>query len=125
MQQPPSPIAGPQVFNPIDFSSGNGHNGNGNGINGSEKQGAETRNRTDIYRIHNSPKTGERLLAAGATWELIQDSEAYRKGKVDVGDVIQRLKGSVKCDGTGPAFREGEIWRAIEESVRVGGDELI
>ena len=76
-------------------------------------------------RIHRSPDTGEKLLAAGATWDMIQGHELYRKGMVDVADVSARLKGKSVCDGTGPAFREGEVRRAIEESVAGGSDELI
>ena len=104
--RPPSPVAGPQTFAPTDFR-------------------ADPIEHAISYRTQYSEETGERLLTAGATWELIQASEAYRKGTVDVGDVIRRLKGSARCDGSGPAFKEGEVRRAIEESVSVGGDELI
>ena len=72
-----------------------------------------------------NPSTGEKLLAAGATWDLIQGHELYRRGLVDVEDVCERLKERATCDGSGPAFAEGEVRRAIEESVAGGTDELI
>lgn len=102
----PSPVAGPQTFSPTDFR-------------------ADPTEHVVGHRIQHSEGTGERLLTAGATWEFIQASEAYQKDTIDVGDVIKRLKGIARCDGSGPAFREGDVKRAIEESVSVGGDELI
>ena len=77
------------------------------------------------HRIVFSPATGERLLAPGPTWDLIQSHELYQRGMLDVGDVLERLKESAMCDGSGPAFAEGAVKRAIEESVRGAGDELI
>jgi hypothetical protein len=68
--------------------------------------------------------TGERLLDAGATWDFIQSHESYKAGQVDIGDVADRLKGMAQCNGQGPAFKEGEILRAIEASV-ADRDELI
>jgi AP-1-like transcription factor len=65
------------------------------------------------------------LLAAGATWDLIQSHELFKRGLVDVGDVCERLKRVAKCDGQGPVFEEGDVRRAIEESVAGGSDELI
>jgi AP-1-like factor len=77
------------------------------------------------HRVTICEKTGERLLDAGATWDLIQGHELFKKGLVDIGDVSNRLKGSALCDGQGPAFREGHVLRAIEESAAAGRDELI
>jgi AP-1-like transcription factor len=68
---------------------------------------------------------GKRLLAAGAAWDLIQRHELYRRGMVDIAEVIRRLKGKAACDGRGPAFKEAEVIRAIEESAQSGSDELI
>ena len=78
-----------------------------------------------VHRLHTSAATGEKLLSASQTWDLIQSIESVKKGRVDVGDVIARLKSKVTCDGSGPAFGEREIRRAVEESVGGGGDELI
>ena len=77
------------------------------------------------HRIDISAATGERLLATGAAWELIQGHELYRRGLVDIGEVCDRLKEKILCDGTGPTFEEGEVIKAIEDSVGAAGDELI
>jgi len=77
------------------------------------------------HRIQISAKTGERLLATGAAWELIQSHELYRRGAVDIGEVCDRLKEKVLCDGSGPTFAEGDVIKAIEDSVGAAGDELI
>ena len=70
-------------------------------------------------------RAGQRLLPAGATWELIQGHELFRRGQLDIADVCRRLKGRASCDGRGPAFKEAEVLRAIEESTIAGSDELI
>lgn len=77
------------------------------------------------HRVVISDKTGERLLNARATWDMIQDHPLFQKGLVDIGDVCNRLKGFEKCDGQGPVFEEGLVKKAIEESVGCGNDELI
>ena len=77
------------------------------------------------HRIAISATTGERLLATGAAWELIQGHELYRKGLVDLGEVADRLREKVLCDGAGPTFAESEVLKAIEDSVGAAGDELI
>lgn len=77
------------------------------------------------HRIAISATTGERLLATGAVWELIQGHELYRSGKVDLGEVCDRLREKVLCDGAGPSFPESEIIKAIEDSIGTSGDELI
>ncbi|KAF2757351.1 hypothetical protein EJ05DRAFT_476624 [Pseudovirgaria hyperparasitica] len=65
------------------------------------------------------------LLGAGAAWDLIQSHPLVEKGLVDIADVCERLKGVVKCEGQGPVYEESLVWRAVEESNRGGGDELI
>ncbi|KAF2420990.1 hypothetical protein EJ08DRAFT_673061 [Tothia fuscella] len=65
------------------------------------------------------------MLPAGATWDLIQSHPLVRQGFVDIADVCERLRGAARCDGTGPVFSEREVRRAVEESRRAGGDELI
>ncbi|KAF4760618.1 hypothetical protein HAV15_005595 [Penicillium sp. str.  len=77
------------------------------------------------HRLTVCPITGERLLDAGATWDLIQKHELFQRGQLDIGDVTDRLKGMSQCDGQGPAFKEGQVLKAIEESAAVGRDELI
>ncbi|KAG9233497.1 hypothetical protein BJ875DRAFT_378507 [Amylocarpus encephaloides] len=81
-------------------------------------------NKTPSHRIVTS-ESGERLYAAGATWDYIIKHPLYSRGLVDVGDVSERLKLVAKCDGQGPVFEEHEILRAIEQSVASGNDELL
>ncbi|KAI9805377.1 MAG: hypothetical protein M1833_005831 [Piccolia ochrophora] len=82
-------------------------------------------NKIPSHRIVVSEATGERLLAAGATWDFIQEHDLFKKGLVDVGDVCERLKKIAKCDGQGPVFEERDIIEAIEASAASGSDELI
>ena len=77
------------------------------------------------HKITVSRTTGERLLGAGATWDFIQAHPSFKAGLVDIGDVSERLKKVFQCDGQGPVFAEGDIKRAIEDSVAAGSDELI
>ncbi|MCJ1480025.1 hypothetical protein MMC06_000179 [Schaereria dolodes] len=107
---PPSPIAGPLTYSPTDFQ---------------EAVGLDPSAHPLSHRIFRSESTGEKLLASGATWDMIQGHELFRRGMVDVEDVHTRLKGRAVCDGNGPAFKEGDVRKAIEESVLAGGDELI
>lgn len=102
-----SPLPRPQSYSPTDFAA--------------HARSSNPSNR----RIVRNASTGERLLATGATWDLIQGHELFRQGLVDVGDVCERLKARAVCDGSGPAFAEGEVRRAVEESVAGGSDELI
>ncbi|KAK3336851.1 hypothetical protein B0T19DRAFT_437565 [Cercophora scortea] len=81
-------------------------------------------NKTPSHRIVTSDD-GERLLAAGATWDLIINHDLFKRGLVDIGDVSDRLKSLAKCDGQGPVFEERAILEAIELSVASGSDELI
>lgn len=105
---PDSPISGPQTYSPsTTFHTAQSLSGNGS------------------HRLHTSETTGERLLSTNATWDLIYNHEMFRKGMVDVGELCERLKDRAICDGTGPAFTESEIKKAIEDSVAGAGDELI
>lgn len=103
----PSPIHGPQTYSPTDFQAAVGE-----------------ANHPLSFEDFGGPE-GNRLLAVGATWDYIINHESYQKGHVDVADVHRRLKGRAACDGRGPAFKESEVLRAIEESVICGNDELI
>lgn len=82
-------------------------------------------NKTPSHRITTSEETGEKLFAAGATWDYIIGHPLYQKGMVDVGDVSERLKGAARCDGQGPVFEERDIVEAIEKSVASGNDSLL
>ncbi|KAI1760214.1 hypothetical protein GGR53DRAFT_95691 [Hypoxylon sp. FL1150] len=108
MSSPPPTTTGPMQYSPTDFYSDLLQN---------------HANKTPSHRIVESG--GERLLAAGATWDYIINHELFKKGRVDVGDVSLRLKSQAKCDGQGPVFEERVILQAIEESVASGSDELL
>lgn len=81
-------------------------------------------NKTPSHRITTSEE-GQKLFAAGATWDYIIGHPLYQKGMVDVGDVSDRLKGAARCDGQGPVFEERDIVEAIEKSVASGNDSLL
>jgi hypothetical protein len=68
--------------------------------------------------------TGEKLLGPGATWDLIQNHELFKRGEVDIGMVTENLKGLAQCDGQGPAFKESQVRLAIEQSA-AERDELL
>lgn len=72
-----------------------------------------------------SPNYESNMLSASATWDLLQSHPLYLQGAVDIGEVCERLKKMVKCEGTGPMFEEEEVRRVIEEVGRSGDDELI
>jgi hypothetical protein len=107
----PTPLAshGPMRYSPTDFYT--------NVLYAHE-------NKTPSHRIVTSDN-GERLLAAGATWDYIIKHPLYVRGLVNVGDVSERLKKCAKCDGQGPVFEESAIVDAIEKSVASGSDELL
>ena len=105
----PLPNAGPMQYSPKDFY-------------------------TDVLQAHDNKvpshrvvttETGERLFAAGATWDYIIKHPLYVRGLVDVGDVSERLKVAARCDGQGPVFEERAIIDAIEKSIASGTDELL
>lgn len=100
---------GPMQYNPTDFYS--------NVL-------ALHPNKTPSHRVVTSD-SGERLYAAGATWDFIIGHDLYKKGLVDIADISNRLKHQAKCDGQGPVFEERAITAAIEESVASGSDELL
>ncbi|KIH94660.1 bzip transcription factor [Sporothrix brasiliensis 5110] len=80
--------------------------------------------KTPSHRIATSD-SGERLLGAGATWDLIIGHESFKRGLIDVADISNRLKNQAKCDGQGPVFEERAILNAIEQSVGSGSDSLL
>ncbi|KAF2654151.1 hypothetical protein K491DRAFT_601400 [Lophiostoma macrostomum CBS 122681] len=87
---------------------------NGSVVNTADKEHAASRRRTRGKEV-----------PANQTWDLIQSHPLVKQGLVDIADVCERLKGAAKCDGHGPVFEESTVWRAVEESRRSGGDELI
>ncbi|KND87379.1 Fluconazole resistance protein 3 [Tolypocladium ophioglossoides CBS 100239] len=106
---PEPTTTGPMQYNPTDFYSNVLQN---------------HQNKHPSHRIVTSDD-GERLLAAGATWDFIISHDLYKRGLVDVGDVSERLKNLARCDGQGPVFSEKSIVSAIEQSVASGSDDLL
>lgn len=100
---------GPMSYKPTDFYSNLLENHN---------------EKTPSHRVVKS-ESGERLLAAGAAWDLMQSHELFKKGLVDIQAVSELLKGQAKCDGQGPVFEERAILEAIEQSAASGSDELL
>lgn len=86
---------------------------------------SEHPNRGPLHRITTSPGTGEKLLSAGAAWDLILCHPLYEQGLVDIADISERLKGLAKCDGQGPVFEESTVLEAIQASVGSGSDDLL
>lgn len=82
-------------------------------------------NKTPSHRIVKDPKSGGRLLAAAAAWDLIIAHPLVRQGLVDVAAVSDKLKSQAKCDGQGPVFAEEAITEAIEKSIAGASDELL
>lgn len=106
---PEPTTTGPMEYNPTDFYSNVLQN---------------HQNKFPSHRIVTSDD-GERLLAAGATWDFIINHDLYKRGLVDVGDVSERLKTCARCDGQGPVFSEHSIVLAMEQSVASGSDDLL
>ncbi|KAL4923656.1 putative bZIP transcription factor (Fcr3) [Aspergillus undulatus] len=100
---------GPMVYSPTDFYSD------------LVPAGQSVR----LHRVTYCKESGERLFDAGATWDIIQGHEAFKRGLVDVAGVTRRLKTAAQCDGQGPAFREAQIRQAIEESLVGDVDGLL
>ncbi|PBP24395.1 bZIP transcription factor [Diplocarpon rosae] len=103
------PDAGPMRYSPTDFYT--------------EVLYAHE-NKTPSHRIVTS-ENGDRLLAAGATWDYILKHPSYAMGLIDIANVSERLKTVARCDGQGPVFEERAILEAIENSVASGSDELL
>lgn len=111
-QDPEPTITGPMIYSPTDLHSEPSPDG-------------IPRSQGMHHRLTVCPVTGEKLLDSGATWEFIQQHELFKRGQVDIADIFKRLTGASQCDGQGPAFKEGQVRQAIEESAAMGRDELI
>jgi AP-1-like transcription factor len=106
----PEPMTtGPMRYSPTDFASSvlAGHD-----------------NKSFSHRVAYA-KDGQRLLAAGASWDLIISHELFKRGLVDIGSVSEHLKTRAICDGQGPVFSENDVFEAIEMSVASGSDDLL
>jgi AP-1-like factor len=102
--------AGPMTFSPTDFYT--------DVLYAHE-------NKVPSHRIVVSEETGQRMLAAGATWDYIIAHPLYQDGRVNVATVSEKLKEIAMCDGQGPVFEERAIICAIESSAAEENDELL
>lgn len=93
---------GPMTYRPLDLSS--------------SPNLAANRESKHLHQVTVCPITGEKLLDTGATWDLLQGHELVKCGEVNIENVSRRLRNMAQCNGQGPAFREGEVRRAIKES---------
>ena len=93
---------GPMKFKPMDFSSSSNLVANGDP--------------NALHRTTVCPVTGEKLLDTRATWDLIQGHDLFKRGLVDITRVSDGLKNLAQCNGQGPAFREGEVRKVIEQT---------
>lgn len=112
------PTVGPMRYNPMDLTTSpdlisiqQKANANANANSASTSDGVNP-----LHRVAFCPVTGDKLLGASAAWDLIQGHELAAQGLLDMEGLSARLKGMAQCNGQGPAFREGEVRRAIEES---------
>lgn len=106
---PEPTVTGPMTYKPTEFYN--------NVLEGHV-------NKEPSHRIVTSDD-GERLLAAGATWDYVISHELFKRGLVNVGDVADHLKTAARCDGQGPVFSERAIIDAIHQSVASGSDDLL
>lgn len=107
---PPEPtVTGPMKYKPTDFIQDvlEGHP-----------------NKEPSHRI-TTDASGQRLLAAGATWDYVISHALFKRGLVNVGGVAERLRTAARCDGQGPVFSEKDILEAIHYSVASGSDDLL
>ncbi|KAH7464180.1 hypothetical protein FOMA001_g17800 [Fusarium oxysporum f. sp. matthiolae] len=81
-------------------------------------------NKFPSYRIRTSINDDESLLAVNAAWDLIIGHRLFKRGLVDIGDVIGILKHCTCYNGQGPGFSERTITSAIEQSVARLTDDL-
>lgn len=110
------PTTGPMKYNPLDLTT----SPDLVSIPTNSSDGDQTANGVNSrHRVTFCPVTGDKLLDTSAAWDLIQSHELSVQGLVDMEDLGVRLKGMAQCNGQGPAFREGEVRRAVEESARV------
>lgn len=121
-EQPQPAVTGPMEYTPTDFYSSITSEGSG----WIPHPGSKPLNPQSPlqHRITVCQITGEKLLGPGATWDLIQNHELFKRGEVDIGVVTERLKGLAQCDGQGPAFKESQVRSAIEASA-AERDELL
>ncbi|DAA73344.1 TPA_exp: putative BZIP transcription factor (Fcr3) [Trichophyton benhamiae CBS 112371] len=118
--EPEPTTTGPMIYSPKDYSSTASTVSGGSGPSLEREKHAKP-----IHPIRVCEITGERLLDASATWDLIVSHLSDSGAKLDVQDIYDRLKGRAQCDGTGPVIGESQVIKAIQDSIAAGNDELI
>ncbi|KAF3490896.1 uncharacterized protein GIQ15_00413 [Arthroderma uncinatum] len=119
-REPEPTTTGPLIYSPKDYSSTASTTSGGSGLS-TEKE----KHQKPIHAVKVCEVTGEKLLDASATWDLIVSHLSDSGVKLDVQDIYDRLKGHAQCDGTGPVIGESQVIKAIQESIAAGSDELI
>ncbi|KAI5283139.1 hypothetical protein KEM54_002371, partial [Ascosphaera aggregata] len=66
------------------------------------------------------PVTGEKLLTASDTWDMIVQTLESRGLDLDVQSIHQKLRHHMVCDGKGPVVQESRVKEAIEQSILEG-----
>ncbi|KAK2865333.1 hypothetical protein FQN49_003680 [Arthroderma sp. PD_2] len=117
-REPEPTTTGPLIYSPKDYSSTASPATSGSGLSEKDKH-------KPIHPVKVCEITGEKLLDASATWDLIVSHLSDSGVKFDVQDIYDRLKGHAQCDGTGPVIGESQVIKAIQESIAAGSDELI
>lgn len=72
---------------------------------------------TPAHRIILDPESGEKLLNASATWDLVMEHIADNNIDIDVQRIFDKLKMHTRCNGQGPAVEEGTVRRALAEVI--------
>ena len=123
------PTTGPMVYKPMDLTTSPDLVTTSTSSSFPSKAAtanSDSHNDNEVnprHRMAFCPLTGDKLLDTSATWELIQSHDLFERGLVDIEDVSTRLRRIAQCNGQGPAFREGEIRKAIEESAAAAADD--
>lgn len=118
--EPEPTTTGPMIYSPKDYSSAASTVSGGSGPSSEREKHSKP-----IHPIRVCEVTGDKLLDASATWDLIVSHLSDSGAKLDVQDIYDRLKGHAQCDGTGPVIGESQVIKAIQDSIAAGNDELI
>lgn len=69
------------------------------------------------HRIIVDNESGEKLINAAATWDLVTEYLADNNLDVDVQSIFDKLKMHTRCNGQGPAVEEGKVRRVLAEVI--------
>ncbi|KAF4124630.1 hypothetical protein GMORB2_5296 [Geosmithia morbida] len=80
--------------------------------------------KTFSHRVIES-RDGHRLLAVGASWDLIASTDPFSQGLVDLVAVGDYLRTRAQCDGQGPVFSEKDVLDAVRICTISADDDLL